>query len=730
MKRPLFMVCLAIVLLVAVFTWIHPPAFFSYGEAAGEEVYLTGRVYAKEYKKGRSAPVLSLYLKPDRLLYQNQSIPFEDNFICVMQNGCEEPAIGSSITVKGILTEFEPARNPGQFDARQYYAIQGISAQVRSGELMSRDEGQDMLLERLWCIKKQAGEALEHIFPGEDAQVLKAMLLGDKAFLSEETKALYREAGILHILAISGLHITVLGMGLYKLLRKLWLPLVPACLLAGGVMILYGIMVGMPVSAARAIFMFLLRLLADCVGRTYDMLTALALCGAGMLLSQPGYLFYAGFLLSYLAVLGIGLLKPVLVEAALACGGMEKLPVIADALLASLSIAVFTLPAQLYFYYEVSVYAVLFNLAVLPLAGYALGLGLSALAVFFLVPGLAELLAVPVHLVLTIYAQGADFLRTLPGSLWTPGKPEGWQLLGFALAVGLVMLCKKLEWKYRIGLLCGAVLVFGIHDRSVLNITFLDVGQGDCICVELPGGGTWLFDGGSTSVSSVGTYRIAPFLKSRGITVLNGIFLSHEDADHINGVEELLQEESIRTELLILPGIAKGDTELFAGILEAAAKKEIPVLWLEEGMTWERGGAKAVCLHPDGRFYAENANAASMVVYMTYGKFSMLLTGDVEEDGETALLAVLKERRIEDITVLKVAHHGSKNSTGDELLAQLRPELAVISCGRNNRYGHPHKELLDRLLACGTETMITFESGAVTVRTDGKRMEAEVYLGK
>lgn len=724
MKRPLFLVCLTIVLLTAVRMWRHPPSPVSYGEAAGTEVSLTGRVYAKEFQRGKLSPVLLIYLKPLHLTADSQNIPFYDNFICSIKNVDTEPPVGSLVTVRGILTEYEAASNPGQFDAAIYYRTMGISAAIREGELTIQEEGQDFFKEGLWQLRNFFGECLDKIFLEEDAAILKTMLLGDRAFLDGEIKKRYREAGILHILAISGLHITILGMGIYKLLRRIQLPVIPAAMLAGAVMLAYGMMAGMPVSARRAVFMFLLRLLADCIGRTYDMLTALLLCGAVMVIEQPLYLYHSGFLLSFLAVAAVGVLKPQIVPS------FNRFSPILDSFFTSLAIAIFTLPVQLWFYHEVSVYGVFFNLVVLPLVGVVLSLGVWALTAFFLLPPVTGIFALFLHMILASYEQGCIFTGSLPGSLWTPGKPYVWQILCFLVLVFAVIFLKKLKWKYRMGLLCGAVLLFGIRERDGLTVTFLDVGQGDCICMELPDGSTWLADGGSLNVSGVGTYRIEPFLKSRGIDTLDAVFLSHSDKDHINGVEELLENGGIKIELLALPCTAGTDEESFTKVLALAEKRKIPVLWLVQGMEWECGGVTAVCLHPAQTEYLPDTNAASEVLYFSYGAFTMLLTGDVEKEGEENLLLSLQERRIEEVTVLKVAHHGSKYSTGEAFLQTVRPRFSIISAGHNNFYGHPHEETLYRLHNCGTRVYQTPESGAVIVKTDGERIRIEEFNGR
>ncbi|MBO5165540.1 MAG: ComEC/Rec2 family competence protein [Lachnospiraceae bacterium] len=778
MRRPLVILCLTIVLCVAIYLRIYPPAEFSYGEAAGKEVCLVGQVYKKEIQKGQNGPILLLYLKPEVLRFQQQNIPFENNFICALESGSNEPPIGSRAFLTGILQEYEHATNPGLFDAKDYYATMDVSAKINGCQVVCTEIPNCYLWEKMWQLRRFLCKVTDNIFEEETAAFLKAMLLGEKSDMDAETKELYKEAGVLHIIAISGTHISLIGMGLYKLLRKLYVPITPASVCCGILMLLYGVMIGMPVSALRAIIMFLLRLLAKCTGRTYDMQTALLLCGACMVLENPLYLYHAGFLLSFSAVWAVCVLKPALApsEQKITAGPIatpaatplkwqslsqlfsiasatplvkqqlpsrlfsiasatppvkQQLPSslsskgqpwIVDSLLTSFSVAVFTLPVQLFFYYEVSVYAVIWNLVVIPLAGVCMGAAMVAIFTGMFAPIVAKLPAICAAAIILLYEKGSFLVGEMPGNLWRTGKPEKWQIIIFFLLAGVVVLLKKLEPRYKIGLLCGAVLLLGVELRSELDVTFLDVGQGDCICLQLPDGTTWLCDGGSSDVSDVGQYRIEPFLKHEGIEVLDAVFLSHADSDHIGGVEELLQRDAVEIKLLVLPCTELTEAGTwrtgFADILQLAEVKGIPVFWLEAGMQWRNGDVFAQCLHPAEDFKTEDENAASQVLYITYGSFSLLLTGDVEEDGETALLAELKRQDIENVTILKVAHHGSKYSCGEAFLEQINPQLSVISCGENNWYGHPHDETLERLADVGSIVLTTPEYGAVTVTVE------------
>ena len=713
MKRPLFAICLTIVLGVMLYLKLFPAniAVF-YGDVAGEEVCLSGQVYAKEYQKGPEGPILVLYLKPEELRFQNQNIPFYNNFICQLQSEEEAPCIGTEVLLKGMLYEYEPATNPGQFDAKQYYGILGFSAKITDCRIEIIRGKCNILKENLWKLKCYFSDVIDVIFPEETASFLKSMLLGDKSCLDNTDKALYREAGILHILAISGLHISFLGMGLNKLLRKIYIPVVPSALISGAGMVLFGLMVGMPVSAMRAIGMFLIRLLADCTGRTYDMPTALGLCAATMLLENPLYMYHAGFCLSFGAVAGVCLLKPTLLRMNKETGPFE------DALVTSLSVSLFTLPIQLYFYYEIPVYAMLWNLVVIPLAGICMGSGVLAIGVYICQPfgeWIAQMPAMCTNGIVWLYEAGSRIVSEIPGNTWRAGKPENWQLILYVFVVGMTLFFKKLEPRYKVGLFLGAILLFGADIRGNAEITFLDVGQGDCICIRLPDGSNWLCDGGSSDVHKVGEYRIEPYLKHEGIEVLDAVFLSHGDSDHTNGVIALLQRDSVKIRLLVLPAAEEHTSAEFKEILYLAKEKGIPVLWIKAGMEWQTGEVRAVCLNPGKEERKEEGNASSEVIYLAYKEFSLLFTGDVGTREEQSVLETMELKEIEEVTVLKVPHHGSRYACSEEFLTRINPDFAVISCGRNNAYGHPHAETLNRLTQAGTTVFTTPACGAVTV---------------
>lgn len=689
------------------------------------------------------------------------------------------PSIGSRVRISGSFLLYTEATNIGQFDARNYYAARKIYGQVKKAAIVYTEPpniiGRGK--ECLWQLRRHLAESFLEVYGEENGALLAAMLLGERTFLSEETQSLYKAAGALHVIAVSGLHISLLGLGLYRLLRRIFAAQAPAAVISVLCMAAYVFLVGNPPSAVRAFIMFAMGLLAGYWKRTLDTPTALSLSAAIILMGNPFYIGQSSFLLSFLAILAISVFQPALKECLALINPYhfplsrlldsrrawrlrhldpqkvpgvchELLKKVGNGLLSSFSVWIVTLPVQLFFFSEVSLFGIFFNLLIIPLMGVILLLGIAGLFLkeishlFAFLTGSAftdlEITVISIcryaeGIFFAIIKAGGSLADRLSFTMWTPGKPVyGKMLLAFCLLLLFCLLGNLSEngrtfpekfWKYRLGILLGVILLLAGYPAHNLQITFLDVGQGDGICMELPDGRVYLMDGGSSDVSKVGNYRLVPFLKAKGIRKIDAVFLSHGDTDHINGIAELLEEKQISVDCVCLP--AGAEQEEFAEIKDLARARNISVRTIQAGDFWENNGTKFWCLNPAD--VTESGNAASVVLYMEYQNFSMLLTGDLEGEGEKSVAALLRSNAITGISVLKVAHHGSKNSTKEEFLRQCSPAVAVISCGERNTYGHPHKETLERLNDMGTAVYRTDCSGAVQITVAGNRMKVTEY---
>ena len=672
---------------------------------------------------------------------------------------------GMLVRVQGKLEEIQGKRNPGEFDSRQYYACQHIYYVMKKAVIKEKSSSYSVYGQFLVDLQQYLGDILCQA-AGKEGEVLKAIVLGDKTGLEDETKLRYQMGGILHILAISGLHISILGMGFYRMLKKCYLGNWTAGMIALVFMLQYGIMTGGSVSVMRAVCMFLMAAGARILGRIYDLPTALAASAVLILLESPAYLYSSGFLLSFSAVCGAGIISPYL----------EKTKG-KSVFFASLGVQLTMLPVSLYFFGEVSVAGLVLNLLVIPSVAVVLVSGLAGMLVgCFWMTG-ARILILPGKFLLWLY----EMLCGAAGSLsignlkipvtWVAGQPELWQIGLYYMILGTILFLyskkniwriysKKSKWRtyskkgkwrtgykenheempqrvikvpeivYRIAWAAGIVvslLVIRVWPSPCLQITCLDVGQGDGIVIQTPEGKSYLIDGGSSSKTSTGRYQMLPFLKSRGISRIDGIFISHVDEDHISGVREILELQaqgltSVYVSSLYLPKW-QDPPEKWSNLEKLGRQAGVQIHTVKRGDILQSGKLKLCFLAPEDGAKGENVNEDGMVIQLEYAGFSGLFTGDIGEATEKDLLPYLKA-----VDFLKVGHHGSKYSTCSAFLEKIKPENGVISCSETNTYGHPSPETIQRLREHGCEVAYTMKSGAVTVYTDGEHVKMEGFL--
>ena len=682
-------------------------------------IRVRGEVYRQEKKKTNQ-----IYLKNNSILSKGNQESFDSNIIIFLKEEISLK-IGNIVEVSGEWKEPERAGNPGQFDMEKWYQSQKIGMLMMKCRIALLDGKCSFWMQLIVDIRERLRESLYGIAEPKEASLICAMLLGDKNDLDEEVEKLYQDGGISHILAISGLHISMLGMLLFGLLRKLGLSMGAGGAIAGGVMGIYCMMTGLGVPAVRAFVMFLVYLGAQVFGRTYDLKNSLSLAVILILFQNPQLLFQGGFQLSVLAVAGLAYLYPVLKKRVKIKGKA------ADGLLISMSVQLMIFPCILYHFYQFSWTGIFVNLLVLPLMSVLLLAGLAGSALGIFVPAAGILVFAPCHYILWFVERLCRLSLEIPGAEQIWGKPEA---VSIFLYYGiLVLVFAALQRRDKSKKIFGAVLygcslsaaVFGlsVHDRKGLEMVFLDVGQGDSIFWRADGK-NFLCDAGSSGVEQVGKYRIIPFLKCQGISKLDYLFLSHMDGDHVNGAEEILEGDTgISVGCLVMPEIVKQDGR-YCSVIAAAEKRGIPVVRFHEGMEIDTGKSRLECLAPREGARGEDKNADSLVLAVQYGEFRALLTGDVEGEGEERLI---ESGRAGKVSVLKAAHHGSKNSTPDCFLRQTRPIVSIVSCGRENPYGHPSPELLQRLEAAGSVVYKTMENGAVTVASEGKGFEVRCF---
>lgn len=534
-------------------------------------------------------------------------------------------------------------------------------------------------------------------------------------------------------------------MGVYRVFRRFGAGYGSSGLLCGGILIFYGCLTGFSPSVFRAIFMTGCLLLGSYFGRTYDVLSAAFLSLFLLIWDSPLLLFTSGVQLSFGAVIAIGfgneVFKKVRTDNETWCFGIRKRCL--EGIGISLSIQMVTGPIILYHFYEFPVYSVILNLLVLPFMGYAVGSGILSFALLLLgnwmgrgnniTSGctiLAEAAAGTGHYILKYYELLCKKTLSLPYSVWTAGRPEFTKIFIYyiLLVTALILFYQgKKKWKLFLGSACFMFLCMGIHPVRGLEVDVLDVGQGDGIFIRTSEMNL-LVDGGSQQLKSLGKNRLEPFLKSKGISCLDYIFVTHGDQDHINGIEYLLKESSIKVNNLVFSCLSEED-ETVKRLSQIQKKRNGTVRYMEQENFIAQKKLKLRCIYPSVEEEASDKNDQSLVLLIEYGAFKMLLTGDVEARGEESMIE--KQRAFErfaPIDLLKVAHHGSNTSTGKEFLDCIRPKAAIVSYGAGNSYGHPSGKVLERLKKAECSVWETKKGGTIMIRTDGTKIEIKSFL--
>ena len=721
----------------------------------------------------------------------------------------DEFSIGQIIVITGTISLFEPAANEGGFDVRGYYQSQKIDFGVWVDTVEAVHGTGNRYSNFLMQIRKRLSESIAGC-QGTDG-ILSAMLLGEKSQLDEEIKSLYRLTGIGHILAISGLHVTMLGIGLYRLLRRCGVRYASCAVFVSFVMLSYGWMTGGSMSTCRAVGMLLVYLLADVLGRGYDMLSALGLVIIVLLWDNPFLVHYSGFWLSVVAVLGVGVTGPVLVgwsncfheHSSILYEGtgigekaferyaigrkaaerkrdksrefgkdeVRKTTVrrrrekswkdkCRESLVMGLGIQITTLPLVALYYYELPIYALFLNSVVLMLVKYVVGVGGVAAVAGVWCLGLGTILMQPCNWILGLYQWACELTLLLPGARVITGCPAKWQIVLYYIMLGIflwvlarrtevlrkqrdakqellkergsdkktdravVAVHRKIEmfWVALWLILMISVILF--HPLEKGEVDILDVGQGDGSYVCTANGTTMFIDGGSLDVPDVGDNRILPFLKYKGVKGIDYWFVSHTDQDHISGLTEVLESGYPVRHLVFAAAVRENEkTVELAGVAQEAGTK---VVYMQAGDVLVAGSARLRCLYPTAGEQREDINELSLVLRLEEDGSSCLFTGDISSEVEKELLAI---GAIEEVDFLKAAHHGSKYSNSYEFLQALQPKIVSISCGENNRYGHPGEETLERLNQVDSKILRTDQNGEIRIMVKASDVEACAMRG-
>lgn len=683
---------------------------------------------------------------------------------------------GDYICMSGTVSVPDSATNPGTFDQYIYLRNKGYYLCISNGTIESGNHRPYSIEGFLYGIKNRCTKIIDNSFDSESAGIVKAMLVADKSTLDKNIKKLYSENGIAHIMAISGVHVAIIGMTLYGFLRKLRIGRLISGTFSIAIIILYGIMTGMSSSTERAVIMIILSIAAEYFGRKTDAPTSMGFAMIIMVLGNPYVILDAGFQLSFAAITGVTVVAPQLrkllrmfkrfIKAAdekkkqkhKKIMSLRKVIIkLIDALVVGIASFITTTPVIIYYYYQFPPYSILINLIVIPLVSLIVGGSILVVLTGLFFTGAAVVMTYPVRLILFGYKYLCIFASGLPGASVLVGHISIGMVFVYYLSVVLIFAILRM---IRIGkterggpilyLMLATVLFLTVvyevysYDKS-LKIVYMDVGQGDGVLLRTSGHGGILIDGGSSSNKRVGEYVMVPVLKYYGVSEVEYAFVSHGDVDHVSGLEYLLNEEQsgVHVVNLVLPEY--GDQDALQELKSEATANNVNIIYMKPGdnITYNHQHAETInieCLYPDeeaGQGVLDTNNL-SMILKTTItwdvreadienlnkssdsdASLSLLFVGDAGIAAEKRLIELYGKNSLGEIPdsiacdILKVGHHGSRNSSGSDFLKRVSAMYGIISCGKDNRYGHPHAETLERLKMADTKYMTTKEHGAI-----------------
>ena len=647
----------------------------------------------------------------------------------------ETPQPGDVVTVTGVIKPLNVYYNPGRIDTAMISRAAGIAGRMSVGKgKFSFAAGQE------WSVSKMAAkvrahylESLQQAMPQEDAAAVFAMLFGGYEGLQPELVEFFTVTGLVHILSVSGSHITLLLSFFGLLEKRRLLPRYLTGIFAVTAVVLYSILAGCSPPVLRSGAMGILSYLALALQREYDARFILTYVCLGFLFYQPREIFDISFQLSFTAAAGILYYFRYFFDLWQKWGWGK---IVGGSIAVTAAAQLLSLPLIVWYFHQFSLISFVANLLVAPLVELIMMFCLAAGLAGYFLPFLAHLVFVLGSILLGLVYELTHLLAVLPlARIWLPGfSPLA--LAGYYSACGYLLLPEPDKDRLKVfgrgqvkicgllGCLLLAVFLWQQQGGRLLQVHFLDVGQGNAALVITPHGRAFMIDTGGTRDGSfdLGTRVDVPYLYYYGVNKLEAVFLTHAHEDHAAGAGGIIKSIPV--------GMVAGGSEgksVYAKVLQLPLHDErLNFHQLQTGEVWEIDGVKVQVIAAPAveRGKAQTGNEVSNVLKVEYGAISFLFTGDMTKENESKLL---QDKNLQ-ASVLQAAHHGSHTSNSLAFLQAVRPQAAVISAGRGNSFGHPHPEVLQRLQQLGCQVLRTDKSGAIVFKTDGQKLDVDTYL--
>ena len=699
-----------------------------------KEVIVTGIVTSEP--GSRSEDRLRFEFKADNVIINNKNKPYKGNIIVTILDKKREfdvIKIGYQLKLKGNLYLPKSATNPAQFDYRKYLLYRGITSQMfvlwKDYHILDTPKSlKYSILNYLSLLKSHIQKVHDNVLGKHEAQLLGGIVLGERAIpMDKNIKQEFINSGLVHILAASGLNVALLALAWVFITSRLMLPY--NIQIIGGmlIVILYSLLTGLPPSVMRASIMLELVLLGKLINKNANMVAIIFFVASILLLYNPYMIQDIGFQLSFITTFGLIISVP----------AFQKYIVTIPHWLAMLVLIpfiaqVWAMPIIIYYFHNFSTYSLVANFFAMPLVAIITYMGFAS-SVISIIPyigiPIASFIDSLLSPVLSILLFIAHYISNMPFALRHFSAGSTINIICFYLIVMIILyaMYKKFDWKKNIIILFSITLIIiGFNllkkDPDNLKMIFFDVGDAESILITTPGGKNILLDGGYRKGTNYNAsdWLLKPYFYANGISDIDAIILSHPQNDHIGGLPEIIEEFNVHN---YYDAGMPSESKQYNYLLSKVAEKNIKYNILRKGdiINITDGVKLSVLNPPEKPENIKDHNKNSLVIKLEYGNKSFLLTGDTERE----LLNNITDSQY-DIDILKVGHHGSKKSLGENYLKLTTPEIAIISAG--SEYGHPAKEIMELLIDHNIPAYCTKKSGTITIITDGKNLKVKEYL--
>ena len=666
------------------------------------------------------------------------NIKLKKKFILLTKN--KEIEYGNKIKLEGTYIKPSKSRNYRGFDYSNYLKTENIYGTIeQNGKIeLIKEKNINYLFINLYKVKNKIIKNINNKFPEETRGVFLGILLGDKSSIEEDVRQNFADSSLSHILAVSGTHISYVVICISVLFKKLKLNKNIRKVLTSLVLFMYLYLVDFSVSATRAVIMSTIVIMQMLFYRKQDTITTIAFSSIIILINNPYSILNIGFLLSYGGTIGIILfVNRISIESKEDFFQRFK-SYLKDICIVTISAQTIIMPIIIYYFNTISFTFIISNIIASLIIGPIIMIGLVIIAISFFKIPIISLIIRFYNILIVILVRTADIISKIPMSkiyLKTPTTLEIIFYYSVVFLIALLIYIKKSNRKFikktiqidiynlknffinnrnKVLIFISIVSLISITSIKIpkeLKINFIDVGQGDSCLITTPQNKKVIVDSGGSESYDVGKNVLLPYLLDKRITKIDYIMISHFDTDHCKGFEYVL--ENIKVKNVIISKQSE-TSENFKQIMKIIRKKRINLIIVQKETKIKIDNFTTVdILSPQSENIADNMNDNSIVAKFEAYNFSILFTGDASEKIEKELI---KENINLKSDILKVSHHGSKTGTSEEFLKSVKPKIALIGVGENNKFGHPTKDVIKRLTENKIKIYRTDTDGEIRIK--------------